>query len=564
MRISRGSRLMGEHRPKGPRLPSANPGRPGRSRHWGWSRSKRELLDAFQGGLGGEDRIGPDECADLELGRVEDEDALEVAEGLPDRLFLRLGDDDERELLPPGADELGSGPGRRLGEGRSVDDGECRAAGVVAQRTTQGGLARLAVDLEREAARLRGEGDASAGPLRSSGRARAGAARSLLAPGLGTPAGDEPAALGRPRAGTSRGALGAHGLVDEVRLHVGAEDLGREGHVLRLLPGAVEERCFRGCHQRLSSRTTTIAFLWPGMAPLTSRRFCSGSRSTTVSPTCVARLLPIWPAIRTPFKTRDGVAEAPIEPGLRMLWEPWLVGPRWKRCRLIVPWKPLPIETPVTLTFSPGSNDSTVTVSPGASSCGPRISTRFRCVPTSCFFRCPSFGLESFPSETSSKASWTASYPSVSAVRTATTGQGPAWMTVTGVSEPVSSSKTCVMPSLRPMIPFNVSVLQLDLDVHARRQVEAHQLVHGLGGRRVDVDQALVRAHLEVLTGVLVLERTAEHRVAVVLGGQGHRSGDGCTGPLRRLDDLRRRPVELLMVVRLQADADLGLSHRVT
>src|SRR5206468_1380074 len=234
------------------------------------------------------------------------------------------------------------------------------------------------------------------------------------------------------------------------------------------------------------------------------------------------------------------VAEAPIEPGLRTLCEPWLTGPRWNRCRLIVPWKPLPIEIPETLTLSPGSKDSTVTVSPGASSCGPRISTSFRCGPTSYFFRWPSFGFESFFSGTSSKASWTASYPSVSAVRMATTGQGPAWMTVTGVSEPVSSSKTCVMPSFFPTMPFisastvrtghalrtreaSVATLrsgtestgrevgashlsELDLDVHARRQVEAHQLVDGLRGRRVDVDQALVRAHLEVLTGVLVLE----------------------------------------------------------
>src|SRR3954452_17875745 len=118
------------------------------------------------------------------------------------------------------------------------------------------------------------------------------------------------------------------------------------------------------------------------------------------------------------------------------------------------------------------------------------------------------------------------------------------------------------MPSLRPMMPFTFfELLELDLDVHACGQVEAHQLVDGLRGRRVDVDEALVRAHLEVLTGVLVLERTTEDRVAVVLGRQGHRPGDSCTGPLRRLDDLRRRSVELLMVVGLQADADLGLSH---
>ena len=35
-------------------------------------------------------------------------------------------------------------------------------------------------------------------------------------------------------------------------------------------------------------------------------------------------------AIRTPLKTRDGVADAPIDPGLRMLCEPWARGPLLK------------------------------------------------------------------------------------------------------------------------------------------------------------------------------------------------------------------------------------------
>ena len=58
----------------------------------------------------------------------------------------------------------------------------------------------------------------------------------------------------------------------------------------------------------------------------------------------MTRLLPIWPGPRMPLKTRDGVAEAPIEPGARTLCEPWPAGPRLKRWRLIVPWKPLPFE----------------------------------------------------------------------------------------------------------------------------------------------------------------------------------------------------------------------------
>ena len=79
-----------------------------------------------------------------------------------------------------------------------------------------------------------------------------------------------------------------------------------------------------------------------------------------------------------PLKTRDGVADAPIEPGLRMLCEPWDFGPRAKRWRLIVPWKPLPIPIPATLTWSPGWKVSTVTVSPTSDSLAPRNSTRCR------------------------------------------------------------------------------------------------------------------------------------------------------------------------------------------
>ena len=86
------------------------------------------------------------------------------------------------------------------------------------------------------------------------------------------------------------------------------------------------------------------------------------------------RLLPIWPGIRIPLKTRAGKALAPIEPGARTLCEPWLTGPRLKLWRLIPPWKPLPIEIPATLTFWPASKPSTVTSSPtfGPSPSSPR------------------------------------------------------------------------------------------------------------------------------------------------------------------------------------------------
>ena len=65
-----------------------------------------------------------------------------------------------------------------------------------------------------------------------------------------------------------------------------------------------------------------------------------------------------------PLRTRDGVADAPIEPGLRMLCEPCERGPELKLWRLIVPWKPLPMPMPATLILSPGSKISTVIDSP--------------------------------------------------------------------------------------------------------------------------------------------------------------------------------------------------------
>src|SRR6476469_8923591 len=106
------------------------------------------------------------------------------------------------------------------------------------------------------------------------------------------------------------------------------------------------------------------------------------------------------------------------------------------------------------------------------------------------------------------------------------TKQGPASMTVTRSTRPSFGSKTCVMPSFLPSSPAMTSD-ELDLNVHAGRQViEPLQRVHRLRRGLQDVDQALVRADLEVLARVLVLERGAAHAVDVVLGGQGHGPGD--------------------------------------
>src|SRR5437016_10306664 len=118
------------------------------------------------------------------------------------------------------------------------------------------------------------------------------------------------------------------------------------------------------------------------------------------------------------------------------------------------------------------------------------------------------------------------------------------------------------MPSFLPTMPFTPPS-ELDLDVDAGREVEPHQRVDRLRRGRVDVDQPLVRPDLEVLARVLVLERAADHGEHVLLRRQRDGTGDGSAGSLGRLDDLRRRLVELLVVVALEPDADLRLRHEL-
>src|SRR3954463_16241618 len=116
--------------------------------------------------------------------------------------------------------------------------------------------------------------------------------------------------------------------------------------------------------------------------------------------------------------------------------------------------------------------------------------------------------------------------------------------------------------SSRAYVQRSLSSLQLDLDVDAGREGEPHERVDRFRGRRVDVDQPLVRPNLEVLPRVLVLERRADHAVHVLLRRQRHGTGDGGAGALSRVDDVLRGLVDLLMVIALQPYTDLLLWHR--
>src|SRR5215204_2269262 len=124
------------------------------------------------------------------------------------------------------------------------------------------------------------------------------------------------------------------------------------------------------------------------------------------------------------------------------------------------------------------------------------------------------------------------------------TTQGPALMTVTGVTVP-SLSKTCVIPTFLPIIPLTMPASHhaargdpprrpanwpvtgprmllvilaecLDLDVDAGREVELHERVDRLWRRIENVHQPFVRADLELLARLLVDVRAAQHGVLVL------------------------------------------------
>src|SRR5712664_1735661 len=131
-------------------------------------------------------------------------------------------------------------------------------------------------------------------------------------------------------------------------------------------------------------------------------------------------------------------------------------------------------------------------------------------------------------------------------------------MTVTGTWLP-SSPKTWVMPTLRPMSPSYAPcrALELDFNVHSGGQIQLHERVDSLGRGVHDVEQPLVGAHLELLARGLVDVGAPQHGPAVDDGREQHGARDARAGPPHGLDDLLDRPIEELMVVRLEADPDL-------
>src|ERR1700759_1357395 len=104
--------------------------------------------------------------------------------------------------------------------------------------------------------------------------------------------------------------------------------------------------------------------------------------------------------------------------------------------------------------------------------------------------------------------------------------------------------------------------LQLDLDVHARRQVELHQRVHGLGSGVDNVEQTLMRPDFELFAALLVDVSRAVDGETLDAGGERNRAPHLRAGALCRVDDLPRRIVENPVIEGFKPDADILTLHR--
>src|ERR1051326_3254902 len=119
------------------------------------------------------------------------------------------------------------------------------------------------------------------------------------------------------------------------------------------------------------------------------------------------------------------------------------------------------------------------------------------------------------------------------------------------------------MPSFRPIRPSIAIVrpssllLELDLHVDARGEVELAEGVDRLLRGLEDVEQALVGADLELLARLLVDVGGPVHGEALDVGWQRNRPRDPPARATYGVDDLAHRLIEQPVIVRLQPNADL-------
>src|SRR3954452_9739848 len=113
----------------------------------------------------------------------------------------------------------------------------------------------------------------------------------------------------------------------------------------------------------------------------------------------------------------------------------------------------------------------------------------------------------------------------------------------------------CAITPERMLISLSLSSSELDLDVDAGGEIELHQRIHRLRRRIDDVEQTLVRAHLELLAALLVDVRRSIDGKLLDLGRQRDRTTHLRTGAFISRHDLRRRGIENPILERLEQAA---------
>ncbi len=103
--------------------------------------------------------------------------------------------------------------------------------------------------------------------------------------------------------------------------------------------------------------------------------------------------------------------------------------------------------------------------------------------------------------------------------------------------------------------------INFDLDIHAGREVELHQRVHGLRGRINDVEKTLVRPDFPLVARLFVDVRTTENRELLDLVWQWDGPTNGCTGPFGRVHDFLRAGIQYAVIEGLKPDTNSLTLH---
>jgi hypothetical protein len=97
----------------------------------------------------------------------------------------------------------------------------------------------------------------------------------------------------------------------------------------------------------------------------------------------------------------------------------------------------------------------------------------------------------------------------------------------------------------------------LDLYFDASRQFELHQRIDCAAVRIENIDKALMRTELELLTALLIDVRRAVHREGRLLRWKRDRTRYYAARRLDSTDDLLGRLIDQIMIVRLQLNSNL-------